>query len=230
MTRKGRKSRKPISKARFNSPTMKAGINARQGVCAGSATAGIAPRSMKRIKSSSRIFATMNRRKGCAAASSPANSEIRPSVIGTMPCVQEASNTGCMTKKVRNSASPIRIGLGGMPGAPMALRSSDSTITMRAKAVAITSREGASESSPIKAVSCTSRAVAPGWPVWPRSIETLWAKATPAGSARIARTQKTVLRIMAGAFPRSWAAASPGIDPVARRSIKVLPAHHSAGS
>ena len=142
----------------------------------------------------------MNRRKGWAAASSPANSEIRPSVIGTMPCVQEASKTGCMTKKVRNSASPISTGLGGMPGAPMALRSNDSTITMRAKAVAITSREGARESRPISAVNCTSRAVAPGCPVWPRSIETLCAKATPAGSANKAsppRTQKTILRLMA---------------------------------
>ena len=165
MTRKGRKSRKPISKARFNSPTMKAGIRARQGVSAGFVTACMPPISMKSTRSSSRILATMNRRKGCAAASSPANSEIRPSVIGTMPCVQDASKTGCMTKKVRNSASPISTGLGGMPGAPMALRSNDSTMIMRAKAVAITSREGARESRPISAVNCTSRAVAPGCPV-----------------------------------------------------------------
>jgi hypothetical protein len=31
ITRKGRNSRKPISKARFSSPTMKAGTSARQG-------------------------------------------------------------------------------------------------------------------------------------------------------------------------------------------------------
>jgi hypothetical protein len=77
-------------------------------------------------------------------------------------------STGSMTKSVRNSASPISTEFGGMAGAPSALRSSASTMTMRVKAVAITSSDGARESSPISAVSCTSCAVLPAPPA-PRS-------------------------------------------------------------
>ena len=58
-----------------------------------------------------------------------------------------------MTKKVRNSASPISTGLGGVPCAPSALRSRDSTMTMRVNAVTITSRLGASDSTVTSAVS-----------------------------------------------------------------------------
>jgi len=53
--------------------------------------------------------------------------------------------TGCLTKKIRNSASPISTMLGGVPWVASALRSSRSTMTMRVKAVTITSRLGASD-------------------------------------------------------------------------------------
>ena len=49
---------------------------------------------------------------------------------------------GDITKKVRNSDSPTMTWLGGAVGVPMAWRSSDSTITMRVKAVIISSTAG----------------------------------------------------------------------------------------
>ena len=106
----------------------------------------------------------MNFRNGSAARRSPSRSPTRPSLIGSRPLVQAWSSTGCMTKKVRNSASPISTVLGGVPWAPMALRSRDSTMTMRVKAVTITSRLGARDRTVKRAVSCTSRDVAPAVP------------------------------------------------------------------
>ncbi len=121
----------------------------------------------------------MKRRKGSAAAESPSSSPIRPSIRGARPARRLSSSTGCMTKRVRNSARPTTTGLGGTPWAPIAVRSSGSTMTMRAKAVAITSSDGASARSPMSAVSCTRREVAPGAPAVPRSTLTLCAKAVP---------------------------------------------------
>ena len=114
----------------------------------------------------------MKWRNGSAASRSPSISLTRPSLIGSRPAVQAWSSTGCMTKKVRNSASPISTVLGGAPWVPSALRSSDSTTTMRVKAVTITSRLGASDSTVISAVSCTRREVAPAAPAAPRSMLT----------------------------------------------------------
>ena len=48
-----------------------------------------------------------------------------------------------MTKKVRNSARPISTMLGGVLCVDSALRSNDSTMTMRVNAVIITSSQGA---------------------------------------------------------------------------------------
>ena len=95
------------------------------------------------------------------ASRSPSSSPTRPSVSGSSPVVQASFSTGCMTKNVRNSASPISTMLGGVPCVASALRSSDSTMTMRVKAVTITSRLGASDSTVTSAVICTSRPVAP---------------------------------------------------------------------
>ena len=92
----------------------------------------------------------------------PSISPTCPAVIGASPVVQAWSSAGCMTKKVRNSARPISTMLGGVLWVASALRSSDSTMTMRVKAVTITSRLGASDSTVTSAVSCTIRPVAPG--------------------------------------------------------------------
>ena len=112
----------------------------------------------------------MKWRKGSAASFSPSICSTLPSDIGWMPWVQAASKVGCMTKRVRKSARPISTMLGGVPWAPSAPRSSESTMTMRVKAVTITSRLGASASTVNKAVICTSRAVAPASPAWPISM------------------------------------------------------------
>ena len=132
---------------------------------------------------------------GAAARRMPSISPICPAVIGGSPVVQAWSSAGCMTKKVRNSASPISTMLGGVLWVPSALRSSDSTMTMRVKAVTITSRLGASDSTVTSAVSWTIRLVAPAWPAAPRSMLTDCACAaagasTPgAGSSTPARRQ-----------------------------------------
>ena len=52
-------------------------------------------------------------------------------------------NVGAITKRLRNSASPITTWLGGMAVSPSALRVSESTITMRVKLVSITISAGA---------------------------------------------------------------------------------------
>ena len=64
-----------------------------------------------------------------------------------------------MTKKVRNSASDTITELGGAVCRPIAVRSSDSTTTMRVKLVTITRIEGASASTVIRPTSWTARSV-----------------------------------------------------------------------
>ena len=59
--------------------------------------------------------------------------------------------TGDITNSVRNSASPISTWLGGVWPAPMACRRIDSTITMRVKAVIISSAAGSSVTAVINA-------------------------------------------------------------------------------
>src|SRR5450830_68487 len=60
------------------------------------------------------------------------------------------SNVGPMTKKVRNSASPIITWFGGADCVPSAWRSSDSTMTMRVKPVIISSTAGRKVSDVIR--------------------------------------------------------------------------------
>jgi len=95
----------------------------------------------------------MKCRNGSAAARSPSISPMLPASSGATPASHDWVSTGCITKKVRNKARPIRTVLGGVPCAPRAPRSRDSTMTIRVKAVTITSRLGASDSIVISAVS-----------------------------------------------------------------------------
>ena len=81
--------------------------------------------------------------------------------MGNNPVLYAWSSTGCITKKVRNRASPIRTVFGGVDCAPIADRSSDSTMTIRVKPVTMTSALGAIESTVMSAVSWTNRPVAP---------------------------------------------------------------------
>jgi hypothetical protein len=149
---------------------MNAGTSARQGVSSGVAGDGRCAMSRKTCRSAGRRLAIMNLRNGSAVSRSPSTSPTCPWVSGTMPVVHASFSTGCMTKKVRNSASPISTMFGGVPWVDSALRSSDSTMTIRVNAVTMTRRLGASDSTVTSAVICTSRPVAPASLPAPRSI------------------------------------------------------------
>ena len=60
-----------------------------------------------------------------------------------MPASHAFSKVGCITKKERNSARLMMTGLGGTPGAPSPVRSSDSATTMRVKLVTVINMPGA---------------------------------------------------------------------------------------
>ena len=169
--------------------------------------------SRKSCKSVGRRLAVMNLWNGSMASRSPSISPTRPSVSGSNPVTQASFSTGCITKNVRNIASPISTILGGVPCVASALRNSDSTMMMRVKAVTITSKLGASDNTVTSAVICTSRPVAPAWPAAPRSIFSDCACAT-IGSSR---------RQLVQPIPRQY--FMPGFMPAARL-VAIQPADH----
>ncbi len=173
---------------------MNAGISARHGACAVSATAGKWPISRNSCKSAGRALATMKARNGSAAFCSASSSAILPCVIGKIAPVHAWSIAGCMTKNVRNNASPISTIFGGVPCAPSAPRSSVSTTIMRVNAVTITNRLGARESTVNSAVICTRRPVAPASPACPRSTLNDCAAATTGSSNIAAAISQTFTR------------------------------------
>jgi hypothetical protein len=80
-----------------------------------------------------------------------------------------------MTSAVRNSARLTSTAFGGACCKPSAVRSKDSTTTMRTKLVVMMTIDGASESTVRRPISCTTRSVRPA-PV-PRFTFTSWASA-----------------------------------------------------
>ena len=88
---------------------------------------------------------------------------------------------GAITKAVRNSDSEITTELGGAFCRPIAVRSSDSTTTIRTNDVVITRMDGASDSTVIAAIICTMPDVSP-CPV-PRSTEIVCGNASGATNA-----------------------------------------------
>ena len=113
-------------------------------------------------------------------------------------------NVGAMTKAVRNSASEMITEFGGAFCRPMAVRTSDSTMTMRTKDVVITRMDGASERTVIAAISWTMPDVSP-CPV-PRSTDTVCGKASGASTkaSRSAGASRRRRAIIAWAR-RAWA-------------------------
>jgi len=85
MIRKGRKSRKPISKARRSSLIMKAGTSTRIGTSLGSATGSILAMSAKSLRSWLRTLALMKAWKGTSVFVIASVSLIDPSMSGPMP-------------------------------------------------------------------------------------------------------------------------------------------------
>ncbi len=203
------------------------------GVCSGSTGGFMWPISRNRRRSAGRRLSSMKWRNGSAASRNPSRLPILPWLIGSNPAVQDCASTGCMTKNVRNSARPISTVLGGVLWVLRAVRSSDSTMTMRVKAVTITSRLGASESTVISAVIWTSRLVAPAAIGPPSGVprfrlnDCAWAargmraSASPRATAARHPCGRTRARITGPAQGR-WmagrtAAASPAADPADRR-------------
>ena len=90
---------------------------------------------------------------GCPMRASACSSVIEFSISGCTPPSQASSNTGCMTKKVMNSAMEVSTMLGGVWLSPSADRSIEKTITKRVKLVMMTSSPGASDSTVIAAMS-----------------------------------------------------------------------------
>ena len=91
---------------------------------------------------------------------------------------------GHITKAVRNIASEMSTALGGAVAVPSAVRSSDSTTTMRVNDVTITRIDGASDSTVSSAISCSTRSVRP--PPWPKVTLMSCARAAVEASAIVA--------------------------------------------
>ena len=70
-------------------------------------------------------------------------------------------SAGPITKAVRNSASEMITELGGAVAVPSAVRSSDSTTTIRVNEVIITRIDGASDSTVNSAINWMTRSVSP---------------------------------------------------------------------
>ena len=160
MIRNGTNTMKPISKARRSSLIMNAGRRTRSDT--GSRLVGGASCAMSRnsARSSSRTCRAMKERNGATVRSIPVAWSTRSAIIGSSPSRHAVSNAGAMTKPVRNSARPISTGFGGVCCRPIAVRRKESTITMRVKAVTITTRIDGARLSTV--MSRTSRTI---WPV-----------------------------------------------------------------
>ncbi|MNT63315.1 hypothetical protein D3C72_2011190 [compost metagenome] len=89
---------------------------------------------------------------------------------------------------VRNSASETITELGGAVWRPMAVRSSDSTTTMRVKLVTITRMDGASDSSVMRPMIWTARSVSVVSS--PKSIDTSCPRAMLGSRAAKAKTTR----------------------------------------
>ena len=159
MITNGRNSRKPISKARRNSEIMKAGTRIFSGMVEASAPGVSLLRSKNSCTSSLRTLAAMKSCSGTEPLSKASCTWIWPAKSGAMPWSYDACRVGCMMKKVRNSASDTITELGGAVCRPIAVRSSDSTTTMRVKLVTMMRIDGASARMVMRPTSWTARSV-----------------------------------------------------------------------
>src|SRR4030088_820366 len=85
MIKNGRNSRKPISKARFNSEIMKAGTRIRSDISSGVAGGGSPDRSHNSLRSFSRTFFSMKPRSGTEARCKASSTWIWLAISGLMP-------------------------------------------------------------------------------------------------------------------------------------------------
>src|SRR6185437_9407599 len=101
---------------------------------------------------------------------------------------------GPITNAVRNIASAMITELGGAVAVPIAVRSSESTTTMRVNDVIMIRIDGAIDSTVNSAISWIARSVTPPWPP-PRLMLMSWAYAGVASAAAAIRVaMKNTLR------------------------------------
>ena len=111
----------------------------------------------------------MKPRSGTEARCSASSTPIWLATNGLMPSSYDFCSTGPITNAVRNIASAIITEFGGAVAVPSAVRSSDSTTTMRVNEVIMTRIDGAIDSTVNSAISWIERSVTPPLP-WPRLI------------------------------------------------------------
>lgn len=117
------------------------------------------------------------------------SSLISSAISGLIASSYAFSKTGAMMKAVRNIANEMITVFGGDCWMPMAVRSRESTITIRVKEVTMIKIEGAILRMVTSAMICSARSVTPV--PSPRPMEMSWAKAD---GAKI--EIKTQLKIM----------------------------------
>src|ERR1700712_239705 len=127
---------------------------------------------------------------------------------------------GDITKKVRNSDSPVMTWLGGAACVPMAWRNSDSTMTMRVKPVIINRMAGRNDSA-VKNSSVwmgTEKLVPPppaptsSGRLGPATAGVAWASAAAAGSAARAATAASLSSLVIALAPLRAHHAAPAGD------------------
>ena len=157
MMRKGRKTRNPISKARWISDSRNDGTRTDRGASGiGVAARG---RSASRVaKVSGSIRADMNSRNGFAACSKAAAMSSSLRLNGPRPLVQASVKTGSITYQVRNMARLMISMFGGACCKPIPWRRIDRTVTMKGKQVTITASPGTTDSTVISSRSWIDRA------------------------------------------------------------------------
>src|SRR6201989_1976017 len=169
MIRNGRNSREPTSNVRFNSEMIKGGPRMRSDISSGVVGGGSFDRSMNSLRSFSRTFFIMKPRSGTDARCSASSTLIWLATSGLMPSSYDFCSTGPITKAVRNIASATITVFGGAVAVPIAVRSSDSTTTIRGNDVIMIRIGGAIDSTVSSAINWIERSVTPPLP-WPRLI------------------------------------------------------------
>ena len=106
-------------------------------------------------RSASRVCASMNVRTGASALVIASDCSSSPFRNGCSASSLTVCQTGAITNTVIRKAMPISTWFGGSAGTPIALRTSESTITMRVNEVIITRMAGANERNVSRISSCT---------------------------------------------------------------------------
>src|SRR5450759_1222208 len=110
----------------------------------------------------SRVCLNMNVRSGAVAFSSATGCEILFAKYGCSAVVLISLTTGCMMKNVSSSANPTSTWVGGTCWVPKAVRTNDSTMTIRVNDVTKTSKVGASVKTVSSRRICSDKATSDG--------------------------------------------------------------------